>query len=65
MNKLNNRVISSNWYMAWYQNLNVLMNSSSRETFTAIAEVILKTGGVVFGVACDENTWGISKMGLA
>lgn len=51
--------------MAWYQNLNVLMNSSSRETFTAIAEVILKTGGVVFGVACDENTWGISKMGLA
>ena len=47
MNQLHNRLGQSDWYMAWYQNNDVLKNSSSGGAFTAIAEVVLQNGGVV------------------
>ena len=57
MNQLHNRLGQSDWYMAWYQNNDVLKNSSSGGAFTAIAEVVLQNGGVVFGAYYDKETW--------
>ncbi len=45
--------------MAWYQDDEVLMNSSSGGAFTTIAEVVLQDNGVVFGATFDEKTWDV------
>lgn len=54
-----NKLGKSDWYMAWYQDDEVLMNSSSGGAFTAIAEVVLQDNGVVFGATFDEKTWDV------
>lgn len=59
MNQLKNKIGNSDWYMAWYQNDDVLMNSSSGGAFTAIAEVVLQDNGIVFGATFDEKTWNV------
>lgn len=42
-------------YLAQHKNENVRLDSSAGGAFTAIATVVLKKGGVVFGAAYDEN----------
>ena len=54
-----NKLGKSDWYMAWYQDDEVLMNSSSGGAFAAIAEVVLQDNGVVFGATFDEKTWDV------
>lgn len=42
-------------YASWNLNRDVLEKSSSGGVFTALAEEVLKQGGVVFGASMDEN----------
>lgn len=43
------------FYMGWHRNLDVLKKSSSGGAFTAIADLILDQGGVVFGALFDKK----------
>ena len=42
-------------FAAWHKNAEVRNESSSGGAFSALAEIILNRGGVVFGAAYDEN----------
>lgn len=42
-------------YAAWHKDGNIRANSSSGGAFTALAEVVLEKGGVVFGAAYEED----------
>ncbi len=42
-------------FVATYQNDKILRHSSAGGVFTALSEIILRDGGVVFGVAFDKN----------
>lgn len=44
------------FYMAWHKDEEVLEKSSSGGVFTALAQIILARGGVVFGAALDFST---------
>lgn len=42
-------------YAVWHKDDNIRKNSSSGGAFTALAETVLKKGGVVFGAAYDDD----------
>ena len=43
------------FYMGWHKDIAVLKKSSSGGAFTAIADLVLNQGGVVFGASFDKN----------
>ena len=47
---------AATFYMAWHKDKDVLLHSSSGGVFTALATIVLRRGGVVFGAALDEAT---------
>lgn len=42
-------------YACWHKNMDIRLKSSSGGVFSAIAEYILKNGGIVWGAAYSEN----------
>lgn len=42
-------------YIAWHNNLEIRLQSSSGGAFTALATAVLNTGGIVFGAAFDDK----------
>jgi len=50
---------SAQFHMAWHKDDDVLKKSSSGGAFTALAEYVLKRGGVVYGAAKDSETWEV------
>ena len=55
----NNRTISkynATFYMGWHKELEVLKKSSSGGAFTALADLVFRLGGVVFGASFDKKT---------
>ena len=54
----------ASFFMAWHKNKDVLMNSSSGGAFTAIADIILKKGGVVIGAAQSKNSIEIEHVAI-
>ena len=49
-------VHAATFYMAWHKDKDVLLHSSSGGVFTALATIVLRQGGVVFGATMDEDT---------
>lgn len=50
-----NRSVQPKVYACWHKNDEVRMRSSSGGVFSALAEMVLDQGGVVFGAAYGEN----------
>lgn len=46
---------SPTMYACWHKNMDIRLKSSSGGVFSAIAEYILKNGGIVWGAAYSEN----------
>lgn len=46
----------ASFYMAWHLDKEVIKKSSSGGVFTALADYVLRRGGVVFGAAKNPNT---------
>ncbi len=44
----------SHFFMGWHKDEKILLNSSSGGAFTAIADLVLEQGGIVFGAWFDE-----------
>jgi len=42
-------------YAAWHKDLNIRLKSSSGGAFSALAEYVINSGGVVFGASYDED----------
>ncbi len=55
---------SPGFYMGWHKNLDVLLNSSSGGAFTAIAELIIKENGVVYGACLNDNNLCVTHIGI-
>lgn len=60
----NNRVDveTPHFYMAWNKDSSVTLKSSSGGAFSAIAEYVLSSGGIVFGAYMNPNTWDVSHI---
>ena len=54
----------SEFYMGWHKDKAVLLNSSSGGAFTAIAQYILRKGGIVFGAYFDEATRSVKHISI-
>ena len=52
------------FYMGWHKDLNILLNSSSGGAFTAIADLILNEGGVVFGAFFNDSKHTVEHIGV-
>ena len=50
----------SAYYMSWNKSIDIIKNSTSGGVFTALSEYVLDRGGVVFGVAQDENSTALT-----
>lgn len=63
-NNKNLKTYKSIFYMGWHKNIEVLKRSSSGGAFTAIADLILERGGVVFGAEFDKNTRRVKHIAI-
>ncbi len=52
------------FYMGWHKDEEVLLNSSSGGAFTAIADLILEQGGIVFGAWFNETEHTVQHIGI-
>lgn len=52
------------FYRAWHKDRDVLLNSSSGGAFTALADIILKKGGVVIGAAQSQKSIDVEHIAI-
>ena len=58
----NNRDIKkgeSSFFMGWHKDKQILLESSSGGAFTAIADFIIKSGGIVYGASFNEQRFSV------
>ena len=54
----------SRFFMGWHKDEKILLNSSSGGAFTAIADLILEQGGIVFGAWFDDINHTVQHIGI-
>lgn len=52
------------FFMGWHKDEKILLNSSSGGAFTAIADLILEQGGIVFGAWFDDINHIVQHIGI-
>lgn len=61
----NNAVLkkgNASFFMGWHKNKDILLNSSSGGAFTAIADLVLKQNGVVYGACFMEESFTVEHI---